>query len=125
MIGVAGTDVYWMRLGPLELGPLLQAHIHVRVCVEDVFRAVYVGHEFLRRPNPKANWEAGELVRVPLDEATRSQILVMILGELWSLLMSGLNVESLADLEWAATENVSSPALLTAPLTVPLEAQDD
>lgn len=97
MIGRVGTDIYWMRLGPVDMGPLLQAHIHVRLLLERRLRIIYAGHEFLRRPNPKARWQAAETVRIPLDPASTAQITALAMYSLWSILLTDLSVESISD----------------------------
>lgn len=124
MIGRAGTDYYWMRLGPVEMGPLLQAHIHVRLSLEGRLRIVYVGHEFLRRPNPKARWTVAETVRIPLDPAAEAQITTLVMYGLWSILLSGLSVESITD-QAPFDVGMSPPALLTAPEEERVSPGDD
>lgn len=115
MIGTAGPDLYWMRLGPVELSPMVQAHIHVRICLQDRLRLVYVAHEFLRRPNPKARWTQGEIVRIPLDPAARAQIVLLVMYALWTRLTSELTVESLADLQLEAAERGSLAEVVLLP----------
>ena len=126
MMGVAGPDLYWMRLGPVELSPMVQAHIHVRISLQDRLRLVYVAHEFLRRPNPKARWSQGEVVQIPLDPAARAQITLLVMYALWTLLISDLSVESLADLQLeAAVRGPLADMVLLPPAAEPLTAETE
>lgn len=115
MIGPCGPDLYWLRLGPVEMTPLLQAYIHVRISLADRLRVIYTAHELLRRPNPKAQWQQGETIRMPLDLAARAQITILLMTALWELVISDLSLESLADLQLQASESGPVPALTLLP----------